>query len=84
MRLNIFQKRPGITHEGAQAHPLNAEQKLRRSVLSCMLWEDEFYEDGQSIAFARRHRGHAVEGAHGLVESLQLGRKFPQLLRAIV
>ena len=23
---------------------------LRRSVLSCLLWEDEFYEDGQSIA----------------------------------
>jgi 60 kDa SS-A/Ro ribonucleoprotein len=50
MRLNIFQKRPGITHGGAPARPLNAEQKLRRSVLSCMLWEDEFYEDGQSIA----------------------------------
>ncbi len=50
MRLNIFQKRPGITHEGAPARSLNAEQKLRRSVLSCMLWEDEFYEDGQSIA----------------------------------
>ncbi len=50
MRLNIFQKRPGITHEGAPARELTAEQKLRRSVLSCMLWENEFYEDGQSIA----------------------------------
>lgn len=38
------------THEGAQAHPMNAEQALRRSVLSCLLWEDEFYEDGQAIA----------------------------------
>lgn len=25
-------------------------QKLRRSVLSCLLWEDEYYEDGQTIA----------------------------------
>ena len=50
MRLNIFQKRPGITHEGAPARELNAEQRLRRSVLSCLLWEDEFYEDGQAIA----------------------------------
>jgi 60 kDa SS-A/Ro ribonucleoprotein len=50
MRLNIFQKRPVVTHQGAPASPLNAEQKLRRSVLACMLWEDEFYEDGQSIA----------------------------------
>jgi hypothetical protein len=29
---------------------LNAEQRLRRSVLSCLLWEDEFYEDGLAIA----------------------------------
>lgn len=25
-------------------------ERLRRSVLACLLWEDEFYEDGQSIA----------------------------------
>lgn len=38
------------THEGAPAARINAEQQLRRSVMSCMLWEDGFYEDGQSIA----------------------------------
>ena len=38
------------THEGAPASVLTAEQSLRRSVLSCMLWEREFYEDGQEIA----------------------------------
>ena len=37
------------THEGAPASILTAEQALRRSVLSCMLWEDEFYEDGVEI-----------------------------------
>lgn len=37
------------THEGATAFVGNAEQQLRRSVLACMLWEDGFYEDGQSI-----------------------------------
>lgn len=50
MRLNIFAPRPRITHEGAPAAVLTAEQALRRSVLSCLLWENEFYEDGQSIA----------------------------------
>ena len=50
MRFNIFKKTPGITHEGSKARELTAEQKLRRSVLSCLLWEDEFYEDSQSIA----------------------------------
>lgn len=39
------------THEGAVAvlH-MTPEQQLRRSVMSCLLWESEFYEDGQSIA----------------------------------
>lgn len=39
------------THEGAPAHAvLSDEQRLRRSVLSCMLWENEFYEDGETIS----------------------------------
>jgi hypothetical protein len=40
-----------FTHEGAPAAlHLTVEQQLRRSVLSCLLWEKEFYEDDQSIA----------------------------------
>src|SRR5215831_18269715 len=38
------------THEGAPARHISAEQQLRRSVLACMLWEDQFYEDGVAIA----------------------------------
>lgn len=38
------------THEGAPAKRLNAVQQLRRSVMCCMLWEDTFYEAGESIA----------------------------------
>jgi len=49
MRLNIFKPRPR-THEGARARTITPEQALRRSVLSCMLWEREFYEDGVQIA----------------------------------
>ena len=50
MRLNIFARPRAVTHEGAPAAELTLEQRLRRSVLACLLWEDEFYEDGQSIA----------------------------------
>ncbi len=51
MRLNIFKSKPRPrTHEGAQAKVISPEQALRRSVLSCMLWESEFYEDGVQIA----------------------------------
>ncbi|MDR7173792.1 hypothetical protein J2X48_000698 [Bosea sp. BE271] len=37
------------TFEGAPAKRITDEQALRRSVLSCLLWEREFYEDGQTI-----------------------------------
>ncbi len=38
------------THEGGPARQINPETQLRRSVLACMLWEDQFYEDGVAIA----------------------------------
>jgi len=38
------------THEGAPAAAISAEAQLRRAVLACMLWEDQFYEDGLTIA----------------------------------
>ena len=38
------------THEGAPACAIAPGLALRRSVLSCMLWEGEFYEDGVQIA----------------------------------
>jgi len=53
MRLNVLKLSHLITprtHEGAPAAIITAEQALRRSVLSCMLWEGEFYEDGVQIA----------------------------------
>src|ERR1700722_5333971 len=52
MRMNIFKyhKARPRTHEGAPAARITPEQALRRSVLSCMLWEGEFYEDGVQIA----------------------------------
>ena len=41
---------PIYTHEGAEASHINPEQKLRRSIMACLLWEKEFYEDGVQIA----------------------------------
>src|SRR6201996_2749747 len=53
MKLNILKfahlARPR-THEGAPAAAITPEQALRRSVLACMLWENEFYESGKTIA----------------------------------
>lgn len=50
MRVNTAAVATTFTHEGAVAPVLNPEQQLRRSVMACLLWEDSFYEDGQSIA----------------------------------
>lgn len=38
------------THEGGQACHLTPEQQLRRSVLTCLLWEDNCYEGGKLVA----------------------------------
>ena len=38
------------THEGAPARNISTELQLRRSVLACLLWESQFYEDGVEIA----------------------------------
>ena len=53
-RLNIMklsQLIPGFrTHEGAPARHISPELQLRRSVLACLLWESQFYEEGVEIA----------------------------------
>lgn len=38
------------THEGATAQRVSAELELRRSLMTCLLWEDTFYEKGSDIA----------------------------------
>lgn len=38
------------THNGAPAKNIDAEAQLRRSVMSCLLWEKEYYENGKKIA----------------------------------
>lgn len=51
MRTNLAIKHPAEqTHEGAQAARIGPEQELRRTVAACLLWEDGFYESGESIA----------------------------------
>ncbi len=50
-RLNLFKIPWGPrTHEGGPARNISPELQLRRSVLACLLWEDQFYEEGVEIA----------------------------------
>ena len=50
LNLNVPWAKGHRTHEGAPARQISPELQLRRSVLACMLWEDQFYEDGVAIA----------------------------------
>jgi 60 kDa SS-A/Ro ribonucleoprotein len=52
-RSNLAVKHNPIhTHEGAKAVRINADLQLRRLTLSTMLFEDQFYVDGKTIAEA--------------------------------
>jgi hypothetical protein len=52
--MNVWKRMfPGAvarTHEAAVAQRADAKTELRRSVLTCLLWEDTFYEKGSAIA----------------------------------
>lgn len=48
MKINV--KSYPVTHENGKAKNIKKEDELRRSVLACLLWENSFYEDDQSIA----------------------------------
>ena len=48
-RLNVPAPAP-VTHERGPAHATDSGRHLRRSVLTCLLWEDTLYETGTEIA----------------------------------
>lgn len=80
MRLNIKPKT--ITnHEGGVASRINLTQQLRRSVLSCLLWEKESYEDGISIA--DRIESLANQVAPNIVNDLALEARAKYNLRHV-
>lgn len=39
-----------FTHEGARGKRFTPELELKRTLMNCLLWEKQFYEDGVSIA----------------------------------
>lgn len=47
---SVNKKITAFTHEGAKTVKVNHEELLKRSVMSCLLWENNFYEDGKSVS----------------------------------
>ncbi|UQZ88963.1 TROVE domain-containing protein [Deltaproteobacteria bacterium Smac51] len=50
MRINFKKLFRPKTHEGAPAAVITAEMELRRTIMACLLWEDNFYESGGDVA----------------------------------
>lgn len=51
MRTNVATKTaPVFTHEGGRAQNIDAFRELQRSVMTCLLFENSFYESGSEIA----------------------------------
>ncbi|MDF0519687.1 TROVE domain-containing protein [Bradyrhizobium yuanmingense] len=48
VRLNKIVR--AFTREGARAIRFTPEMELKRALMNCLLWEDQFYEDGIAIA----------------------------------
>jgi 60 kDa SS-A/Ro ribonucleoprotein len=51
VKMNVWKRMfPVRTHEGAVGQRVDAKRELRRTVMTCLLWEDTFYEKGNDIA----------------------------------
>jgi len=48
VRLNKIAR--AFRHEGARAQRSTPQMELKRALMNCLLWEDQFYEDGVAIA----------------------------------
>src|SRR5258708_23084314 len=56
------------THEGGPASPhISAENQLRRLVMACLLFEDQFYVNGVAVA-------DQIEAAAALVDAATLSK----------
>lgn len=65
-----------VTHEGGPAKRVNAAAQLRRSVCSALLWENEFYEEGEEIAARIAALVHSSKPAEVAALAIEAREKF--------
>lgn len=79
MRKNVKEKAnrlTELTHEGGIAYSVSNLQQLRRSLLSCFLWENEFYEDGEQIAKRIKDTAEKVDPKKVAALAIEARTKF--------
>lgn len=65
-----------LTHEGTPAKRITPLHQLRRSVMSCLLWEDTHYEDGVEIASRIAELVTKVGGPQVATTAIEAHTKF--------
>jgi 60 kDa SS-A/Ro ribonucleoprotein len=65
-----------LTHEGARGRRFTPEMELKRSLMNCLLWEDQFYEDGVAIADRIRTLVPQVEPARVAALAIEAREKM--------
>jgi len=65
-----------FTHEGARGRRFTPEMELRRALMNCLLWEDQFYEDGVAIADRIRTLVPQVEPARVAALAIEAREKM--------
>ena len=79
-KMNVWKRMfPVRTHEGAVAQKVDAKSELRRTVLTCLLWEDTFYEKASDIA--KRIVALAAENKPEVVAALAREARYKMQLR---
>ena len=79
-KMNVWKRMfPVRTHEGAVAQKVDAKSELRRTVLTCLLWEATFYEKGNDIA--KRIAALAAENKPEVVAALAREARTKMQLR---
>ena len=68
-----------FTHEGARGKRFTPEMALKRALMNCLLWEDQFYEDG--VAIAERIKALVKEVAPERVAALAIEAREVMKLR---
>ena len=77
MKINLKRALAAVrTHEGARARVITAEQRLRRLVLPCLLWEDTFYVDGKTVAEQMREAVAAVPAGVAAALAIEAREQF--------
>ncbi|WP_225133002.1 TROVE domain-containing protein [Bradyrhizobium yuanmingense] len=77
VRLNKIVR--AFTREGARAIRFTPEMELKRALMNCLLWEDQFYEDG--VAIADRIKALVPEVAPARVAQLAIEAREVMKLR---